>query len=68
MRLYGAAYAKYKARVLSENPDLADSNNLIHCNKVKDMDEESVEGKYHSSTIKSMKNCGCPERLDQQYS
>ncbi|XP_013147095.1 PREDICTED: probable RNA polymerase II nuclear localization protein SLC7A6OS isoform X2 [Papilio polytes] len=40
---YGAAYAKYKARVMGET-DLPDSRSLIHCTKVKDLDEESIDG------------------------
>ena len=36
MQRYGEAYAKYKAKVLSENPDLSDSRNLVHCTKVDD--------------------------------
>ncbi|CAG5048323.1 unnamed protein product [Parnassius apollo] len=41
---YGAAYAKYKAKVMSEDPSLSDSRNLVHCTRVKDLDEESIEG------------------------
>ncbi|XP_026328816.1 probable RNA polymerase II nuclear localization protein SLC7A6OS [Hyposmocoma kahamanoa] len=44
VKLYGAAYAKYKVRVLSEDPNLVDNRNLIHSTRVKDMDEESIDG------------------------
>ncbi|KAL0894438.1 hypothetical protein ABMA27_013040 [Loxostege sticticalis] len=40
---YGEAYAKYKARVMSEVTD-EKPKNLLLCSTVKDMDEESVEG------------------------
>lgn len=44
---YGPAYAKYKARVMADNPDLnSSSTGLVHVSNVKDMDEESVEGMY----------------------
>ncbi|XP_011556176.3 probable RNA polymerase II nuclear localization protein SLC7A6OS [Plutella xylostella] len=42
VKRYGEAYAKYKAKVLAEQPELANSS-LVHC-VVKDMDEESVDG------------------------
>ncbi|KAG6454011.1 probable RNA polymerase II nuclear localization protein SLC7A6OS [Manduca sexta] len=38
--LYGSGYAKYRARVLKENPDLADGRGLILW--AKDKDEESL--------------------------
>ncbi|XP_068621453.1 probable RNA polymerase II nuclear localization protein SLC7A6OS [Battus philenor] len=44
VKRYGAAYAKYKARVMAEDPSLNDGKNLIHCTRVKDLDEESIEG------------------------
>ncbi|KAJ8729693.1 hypothetical protein PYW08_001274 [Mythimna loreyi] len=31
---YGEAYAKYKAKVLQENPDLSNSRSLVHCAKM----------------------------------
>ncbi|XP_028027775.1 probable RNA polymerase II nuclear localization protein SLC7A6OS [Bombyx mandarina] len=43
VRLYGTGYAKYKAKILAENPDLS-NRSLIHSVKMKDIDEESVEG------------------------
>ncbi|XP_072936470.1 uncharacterized protein fs(2)ltoPP43 [Epargyreus clarus] len=44
VKRYGMAYAKYKAKVQSEEPDLSNSNNYVHCSKVKDLDEEAIDG------------------------
>ncbi|XP_049871763.1 probable RNA polymerase II nuclear localization protein SLC7A6OS [Pectinophora gossypiella] len=44
VKRYGEAYAKYKARVLLEEPNLIHDNPYVHCSKIKDLDEESVEG------------------------
>ncbi|KAL4705054.1 hypothetical protein ACJJTC_004553 [Scirpophaga incertulas] len=43
VKRYGAAYAKYKARVLTEESENV-SQGLIHYSRVKDIDEEHVEG------------------------
>ncbi|CAH0404596.1 unnamed protein product [Chilo suppressalis] len=43
VKRYGAAYAAYKARVLNESPEL-NSKSLIQCSRVKDLDEESIDG------------------------
>ncbi|XP_028173875.1 probable RNA polymerase II nuclear localization protein SLC7A6OS [Ostrinia nubilalis] len=40
---YGTAYAKYKARVMSEDGE-TQPKNLLLCSTVKDLDEESVDG------------------------
>ncbi|XP_022113745.2 probable RNA polymerase II nuclear localization protein SLC7A6OS [Pieris rapae] len=44
VKKYGAAYAKYKAKVLAEENTIIDSKNLIHSTKIKDLDEESIDG------------------------
>ncbi|VVC93179.1 probable RNA polymerase II nuclear localization protein SLC7A6OS [Leptidea sinapis] len=44
VKLYGAAYAKYKARVIAEESDVMDEKNLVHSRAMKDLDEESVDG------------------------
>lgn len=41
---YGAAYAKYKAKILAEENTIHDSKNFIHSTKMKDLDEESIDG------------------------
>ncbi|XP_045534656.1 probable RNA polymerase II nuclear localization protein SLC7A6OS [Papilio machaon] len=41
---FGSAYAKYKARVMTEENGLPDNRSLIHCSRIKDLDEESIEG------------------------
>ncbi|CAG9784671.1 unnamed protein product [Diatraea saccharalis] len=42
VKRYGAAYAAYKARVLSE--DRVFNSSLIQCSRVKELDKESVDG------------------------
>ncbi|XP_038210123.1 probable RNA polymerase II nuclear localization protein SLC7A6OS [Zerene cesonia] len=44
VKRYGAAYAKYKARVIAEETEVLDSKNLVHCSRIKDLDEESIDG------------------------
>ncbi|CAF4897284.1 unnamed protein product [Pieris macdunnoughi] len=44
VKKYGAAYAKYKAKVLAEENTIVDNKNLIHSTKIKDLDEESIDG------------------------
>ncbi|CAH2065934.1 unnamed protein product, partial [Iphiclides podalirius] len=44
VKRYGAAYAEYKARVMSMEPDQSDCRSLVVCTRVKDLDEESIEG------------------------
>ncbi|XP_045511731.1 probable RNA polymerase II nuclear localization protein SLC7A6OS [Colias croceus] len=44
VKRYGAAYAKYKARVIAEETEVQDSKNLVHCSRIKDLDEESIDG------------------------
>ncbi|XP_052757929.1 probable RNA polymerase II nuclear localization protein SLC7A6OS [Galleria mellonella] len=41
VKRYGAAYAKYKAKVLSEDPDLANSRGLVHSAKIKELDDNN---------------------------
>ncbi|KPJ13228.1 putative RNA polymerase II nuclear localization protein SLC7A6OS [Papilio machaon] len=41
---FGSAYAKYKARVMTEENGLPENRSLIHCSRIKDLDEESIEG------------------------
>ncbi|PZC74379.1 hypothetical protein B5X24_HaOG207900 [Helicoverpa armigera] len=46
---YGEAYAKYKAKILSQNPDLSNNRSLIHCTKVEDdgYKDDSDDGFYY---------------------
>lgn len=50
VKRYGEAYAKYKARVLTQNPDLADSSSLIQCSRVQEdhgYKDDSDDGFYY---------------------
>lgn len=47
VKRYGAAYAKYKARVLSEQPDLSDSRNYVHCTPDDGYKDDSDDGFYY---------------------
>ncbi|CAH0726310.1 unnamed protein product, partial [Brenthis ino] len=52
VKRYGAAYAKYKARVLSEHTDLSDSRNFVHSTVdegYKDSDDEFYYGQEEDS-------------------
>lgn len=46
---YGEAYAKYKAKILSQNPDLSNNRSLIHCSKLEDdgYKDDSDDGFYY---------------------
>ncbi|CAK1549609.1 unnamed protein product [Leptosia nina] len=44
VKKYGASYAKYKAKVLAEENTMNDSKKLIHSTKIKELDEESIDG------------------------
>ncbi|XP_041978009.1 probable RNA polymerase II nuclear localization protein SLC7A6OS [Aricia agestis] len=51
VKRYGEAYAKYKARVMKEQPDLVDTKGLVHCAKIKELDggykDDSDDGFYY---------------------
>ncbi|XP_059061828.1 probable RNA polymerase II nuclear localization protein SLC7A6OS [Achroia grisella] len=53
VKRYGMAYAKYKAKVLSEDPDLIGGNSLVHSVKITELDEsggyrdDSDDGFYY---------------------
>lgn len=50
VKRYGEAYAKYKARVMSENPDLANSKSLVQCSRVQEdqgYKDDSDDGFYY---------------------
>lgn len=47
VKRYGAAYAKYKARVLSEQPDLSDSRNYVHCTPDDGYKDDCDDGFYY---------------------
>ncbi|XP_045458582.1 probable RNA polymerase II nuclear localization protein SLC7A6OS [Melitaea cinxia] len=61
VKRYGIAYAKYKARVLSEQPDLANGNNYVFSTRIDDTQEyNSDEGFYYGQEQDS-------EQFREQY-
>ncbi|CAH2105033.1 unnamed protein product [Euphydryas editha] len=63
VKRYGAAYAKYKAKVLSEQPDLADSRSYVHSTPMDESPgykEDSDEGFYYGQEEDS-------EQFREQY-
>lgn len=61
VKRYGIAYAKYKARVLSEQPDLANGNNYVFSTRMDDTQEyNSDEGFYYGQEQDS-------EQFREQY-